>query len=520
MGLNLKKSICLISFKIWIDKISMLCATKISVLCTFSFVCLMRCYKYLRCSAFVSTKNKIDKLNIVNNYNPAATTANKKIKMRSIKKVFLGIISFVFICSSLNAQSQMSNNKERVRSILDGVFFNSKLSAHMPVMQSQSKPTSLMKAKQTESVKYQLDSLVLTPSEDGSGLLKSKINCAYDNLGRMTLFSVSQFDDLANKYELDYKYVYRYGSNYIIRDEYNTYNSPIHFNERKKTIYDQNNRILVIKEKNDTVDFEISSSREEYVYANNLLSMINSFSSNSIEPYQMTRYYYDSMDRDTAEVTFQKDYFNENSFVKYERVKYSYDTNNDFTNVETFDYSNGEWILDGKSDYVYNDNHNCTSYIESRSRFDGSVDVYKYLSAYNESLMLSDTYCGDTFSEFPYPFKSQLAQIDLSVLSGSAVLLQATYNLYYSQNNASTGIDHTAKATNEIVSYNAGQKTITLQNTELGNSNQLQLYSLSGKMVLNKSIGTSVAVDKLEKGLYIYKVISAGKTITGKIVVE
>ncbi len=440
--------------------------------------------------------------------------------MKSTKKVFLGIISLVFICSSLNAQSQMSNNKERVRSILDGVFFNPKLSVHMPVGQLQSKPTSLMKVRQTAPVKYQLDSLILIPAENSTNVPHAKIECEYDNLGRMILRADLGFDDLTNSYLLENKYVYRYGDNYTIIDLYYMDNGIMYFNRRKKTIYDQYNRIQVVKEKTDTIDFEISSSREEYVYANNLLSMINRFSSNSIEPYQMIRYYYDSMNRDTAEVAFHKDYFNENSFVKYARVKYSYDTNNDITNVETFDYSNGEWILDGKSDYVYNDNHNCMSYIETNFLYDGSVDVSKYLSAYNESLLMSDTYCGDIFSNFPYPFKSQLKQIDLYDVNGSNESLRGTYNLYYSPKDLSTGIDKTAKATNEIVRYNAGQKTITLQNAGLGNSNKLQLYSLSGKMVLNKSIGTSVAVDKLEKGLYIYKVINAGKNITGKIVVE
>lgn len=442
--------------------------------------------------------------------------------MKTTIKVFLGIISVVFICINLNAQSQMSNSKERVRSILDGVFFKSKFPANMPLAMPQLKTSSLMKVKQTEPVKYQLDSLILTPAGNEVDVPKARIECKYDSLGRMILYTTSEFNESTNSFEIGYKYVYKYGSNYTIRDEYHAYDSPIHFVQRTKTIYDQNNRTLVVKENSDTANFENSSFRDEYTYENNLLSAINSFSSNSITPTKIVRYYYDSLNRDTAEVTFQKDYFNENSFVEYKKVKYSYDTNNDFINVETFNYSNGTWILYSKHDYIYNNNHNCISYIERRFEFGGSVNVSKYISTYNESLMMSNTYCGDIFSDFPYPFKSHLNQIDLYEVNGSAELLLGTYNLYYSQKNVSTDVDHAAKVTNEIVRYNAGQKTITLQNAELGNSNQVQLYSLSGKQILNKQISASgsVSVDKLEKGLYIYKVISVGKTISGKIVVE
>ena len=136
--------------------------------------------------------------------------------------------------------------------------------------------------------------------------------------------------------------------------------------------------------------------------------------------------------------------------------------------------------------------------------------------------MMSDVNYGYTFTDFPYRFKSQLENIDLYVLDGTDSLLMGGYTLYYSESNKSTGIHNTSKVTNEFVKYNAVSKTIMLQNAEFGNSNQLQLYNLSGKLILNQPISTSgsVSVDKLKNGLYVYRLITSGKTIVGKILIQ
>jgi len=416
----------------------------------------------------------------------------------------------------------MSKNEKHVHSMLDGMFLNSKVSSRMPLVQSQSKPTSLMKVRQTVPVKYQLDSLILTPAENSENELKAKIECEYDNLGRLLLLYRSEFDNTTNRYELDSKYIYRYGSDYMISDSYSVSEESLSFTGRTKTIYDENSRTLGVKYNNDTIDFENNSDRDEYVYENNLLSSINYFSSNSVTPYQVIRYYYDSMNRDTAEVRFKNNYFNDYSLMEYEKVKYTYDVNNDIISSENFNYINGGWILDYKYNYIYNNNHNCISAIESRLIDGVSVAFMKLISTYNESVNKSDTYCGDVFTGFLYKFKSQLNQINAYALNESESLFVGSYDFYYSPKDVSTGIDETTKANNEIVRYNAGQKTITLQNTGLGNLNQLQLYSLSGKQILNTPISTSgsVSVDKMGSGLYVYKIISSGKTIVGKILVQ
>ena len=137
-----------------------------------------------------------------------------KMKKTTMKS-FWGIMVLMFICSNLSAQNQMSKNENRVHSMLDGMFLNSKVSSRMPLVQSQSKPTSLMKVRQTVPVKYQLDSLILTPAENSENELKAKIECEYDNLGRLLLLYRSEFDNTTNRYELDSKYIYRYGSDYI-----------------------------------------------------------------------------------------------------------------------------------------------------------------------------------------------------------------------------------------------------------------------------------------------------------------
>jgi hypothetical protein len=135
---------------------------------------------------------------------------------------------------------------------------------------------------------------------------------------------------------------------------------------------------------------------------------------------------------------------------------------------------------------------------------------------------MSDINCGYTFTDFPYTFKSQLENIDLYLSNGIDSLLIGNITMYYSESKKSTGIDNTSKVTNEFVRYNAVSKTILLQNAEFGSSIQLQLYDLSGKLMLSKPISTSgsVSVEKVSSGLYIYRLITAGKTIAGKILVQ
>ncbi|MDD4971505.1 MAG: T9SS type A sorting domain-containing protein [Paludibacter sp.] len=249
--------------------------------------------------------------------------------------------------------------------------------------------------------------------------------------------------------------------------------------------------------------------------------MKKTFYSNSITPEYMTRYYYDALNRDTTELYFNHN-FETNSLTEYKKMKYSYDANNDVIKTESFNISNSIWSPSDYSDYIFNNTHDCISFIEN----DFNAGVYessmKYITRYTESILMSNIYYGDTFADFPYPFKTQLNQIDLYALSGSESVLMGGYVLYYSENKETTGVYNTSELNNQIVKYNAELKTIVLQNAELGNSNIIQLYSLSGKMIINKPISTSgsVSVDNLGKGLYVYKLINSGKTVVGKIIIQ
>ena len=440
----------------------------------------------------------------------------KKTTMKS----FWGIMVLMFICSNLSAQNQMSKNENRVHSMLDGMFLNSKVSSRMPLAMPQLKTTTLMKVKQAEPVKYQLDSLIATPYGNEMNTPKGKIECKYDSLGRMILFYVSQSNDSTNVLEFNYKYVYRYGDNYTIKDDYEAYNGPVKFTGRTKTIYDQNNRIQTVKEGNDTINFENNADRNEYIYTNNLLSTINTYSFGFTTPSGMTRYFYDALGRDTTKISYSLDW---NTKIMFESTKdnYYYDVNNDIINSKTYYSFNGLWDLKYNNDFIYN-NHDCISYTEKDITDSLFTAQLKYISSYNKSILMSDIDYGYTFTDFPYTFKSQLKNIDLYMSNGNDSLLIGGYALYYSESKKSTGIDNISKIGNEFVKYNAVSQTIMLQNTELGNSNQLQLYNLSGTQILNKPISASgsVSVDKMGSGLYVYKIISSGKTIVGKILVQ
>lgn len=440
------------------------------------------------------------------------------MKTRTMKS-FCGAMLLLFICGNLNAQNPSNRTKIPVNSMLDGAFRNLKTTAHNP----QSATSPYFKVKGEVKPRYQLDSLVLTPaSAYGANEMympKAKIECKYDSLGRMILFYASQSNDSTLVMKFSYKHVYSYGSNYSIKKWYmEGSNGSVSLYNQTKTIYDQNNRIQLVTEGTDTVNSENYLTKTEYIYENNLLSTINILSLNSVPSVSKTQYYYDALGRDTAEVTLNNS-AGIGTLTAYQKKTYSYDLNNDMTHSETNYFLKTNSNPDTKSDYIYNNSHDCVSYTEISSNSSYNPPI-KYISSYNKSIMMSDINYGYTFSDFPYTFKSQLKQMDLYLLNGSDSLRMGTYTLYYSEAKKSTAITNTLQDNNQIVKYNATSKTIGLQNAEPGNSNQLQLYSLSGKLMLNKPISTSVSVEELGNGLYIYKIITAGKTVAGKILIQ
>ena len=344
-------------------------------------------------------------------------------------KFFGDILFLLFICGNLSSQNTVNRTKTRVHSIMDDAFRNSINIAHNPLVATS--PYS--KVTKAEKQRYQLDSLILTPGAGNISSPKGKIECKYDSLGRMILFYCLQSNDTTKELVFSYKYVYRYGSNYMIRDEYNSDNGPVSFHMRTKTTYDQNNNIQTIIESADTANLENNSTKIEYIYKNNLLSVKNTISQSLALPLYSTRYYYDALNRDTAEVTFNN-YIGNDTLLAYTKQTYTYDMNNDIIHSETNYYNKTNWNPDSKSDYIYNNSHDCISYKEKSMYIDSTSNYQQnYITSYNKSIMMSDINYGYTFADFPYSFKSQIENIDLSMNIGSNSLLVGTYSFYYSK---------------------------------------------------------------------------------------
>ncbi|MDD4971504.1 MAG: hypothetical protein PHT07_18905 [Paludibacter sp.] len=133
------------------------------------------------------------------------------MKTTTTMKSLSGVIALMFICSSLNAQNPIRKEKNSVYSIINGIFQNSKVSAHRHLGMPQSATISpYFKVKQSEQVKYQLDSLIFTPVGTVGDMTKTKIECKYDRFGRMIQFISKSLNISTNNYELNYKYVYIY----------------------------------------------------------------------------------------------------------------------------------------------------------------------------------------------------------------------------------------------------------------------------------------------------------------------
>jgi hypothetical protein len=429
-------------------------------------------------------------------------------------KVLLGIISFVFICSSLNAQTQLIRNGENTHSMLNGIFMNKRLSAHLPQPTPQlQKSSPYSKVKQADAVKYQLDSILMVASGNDSD---GKITCKYDSVGRLLQFYQYDYNKTSNAWEISYKYSYQYGDNYMIKNEYDCYSSTIYFS-RTKTQYNAEGRILSIKKGGDSINFESTASPTYYLYdANNLLAE-QQICNSSKTLYQKVQYFYDSYSRDTAEITYN---VSGSILTPSSKEVYSYDSNGDRINFKSYRYSSGIWTLRSNSDFLYNTQRDCISDIESYY-YNGTVDKSKCLSIYNTLIQNSDIYSGDTFTDnFPYTFQTQLNQMDLYQIVNTKDSLVGSYYFYYSPK-VKTALSTPSQSVDTKLRYNTLTKSIEVSGVSGSNSPQLNIYSMNGTLLMSCAVNkNSIKAERLAKGIYIYKLIGSGNVSTGKFIVE
>jgi hypothetical protein len=428
-------------------------------------------------------------------------------------KVLLGIISFVLVCSNLNAQTQLSRNGENTHSMLNGIFMNKRLSAQLPQPTPQlQKSSPYSKVKQADAVKYQLDSILMVAS---GNIISRRVTCKYDSVGRMLQFYEYDYNTTSKAWEISYKYNYQYGDNYMIKNEYDCYSSRIYFS-RTKTQYDAAGRILSIKEGSDSINFESTASPTYYLYdANNLLAE-QQICNSSKTPYQKVQYFYDSYSRDTAEITF--DLYG-SVLTPYSKEVYSYDSNGDRVNSKSYRYSSGIWTLRSNIDFLYNTHHDCVSGIETYTS--SSSNNMKYISTYNTLIQNSDIYSGDAFTaNFPYTFQSQLNQIDLYGFVNSKDSLFGADYLYYSPK-VKTALSAPSQSADTKLRYNTLTKSIEVSGVSGSNSPQLNIYSMNGTLLMSCAVNkNSIQAERLAKGIYIYKLIGSGNVSTGKFMVE
>jgi len=85
------------------------------------------------------------------------------------------------------------------------------------------------------------------------------------------------------------------------------------------------------------------------------------------------------------------------------------------------------------------------------------------------------------------------------------------------------GLDEEVEITSGVITYNPANKTITIPNIENSNWNMFRLFSIQGVEVIDKADinqGTSIPLNNLSPGLYFYNLISADKSLTGKIFIS
>lgn len=429
-------------------------------------------------------------------------------------KFFLGAVSLMIICSNLNAQDPIKKDRASSNSLMDGIFRSSKVAAHLPIGVQTETTSPYSKVKQAETVKYQLDSIIMVAQANA---LNAKITCKYDSIGRLLQFSDYNYNPDTKAWEFSDIRNYKYGNNYMTINEYDYYSSTVHL-YRTKTEYDTNGRILCVKTGSDSINFETTASPTYYLYDSDNRLAAQQICNSSGTPSRKVQYFYDSNGRDTATITYN---INGSILTPYSKEVYSYDSIGNRINSKELSYFSGNWSVNYNYDFLYNTHHDCISDIETGSYYGGSVNSFKYLSNYAESISNSDIYSGDTFTNnFPFSFQSQLNQMDLYQIVDSKDSLFGRYYFYYSPK-VKTSLSNPVQTVDTKLRYNSLTKSLEISAQSGLNSPQLNIYNMNGTLIMSCAVNkNSIQVDRLKNGVYIYKLIGTSDVSTGKFMVE
>ncbi len=487
-------------------------------------------------------------------------------------KTTLNLLIAVLFSASVMGQTidyklrfQERENLKEVKGLHNLLLSENKPEKHHSVNHTKNKEFLLKSGK---AIKQRLDS-VITQDWSGSQPNKGVEFFLYDVNGKTTLDAYFTWNSLTNQWDNSSKseYIYDNNGNIILEVDYNwnantyqwvgTYKYEYTYDANENLIlkmyyqwdtnlgqwvgdykdentYNANGKMILQIEYywTNSMNQWVSAGKAEYTYNTdeklilklfyNWNSLTNQWDSSSKIDYTL-----DINGNIIVETSYQ---WNTNTaqWDGYSKYEYTYDANEKMIlRIEyTWNFSSGEWTGNYKDEYTYNANENMILEIN----YSWNFNTGQWISGWKEECAYDNTY---TFNDLliPYAFETDdnsvmffnhmlTEMFDYQYISTNWSLANKS-TFYYSAQNVQS-ISNTDVASAISVYPNPATDYVVFNLGETKNQFTLELFDIQGRVVMNQKVNncTTVSVEKLQRGLYFYRIKDSGKIFNGKLMVD
>ena len=431
-----------------------------------------------------------------------------------MKKYYFLFLSLI-VCIALSSQNKQSciSILAQSESLLTKLFhsqFDSKQQQHQSTLQRISQVRS-----ESNVLKQQLDSMVqpgykttLTYDVYGRMLTRNswydstngwsemyKDSSVYNTNGQLLRYIEFEKDVFTNTLALSYKSEY----------EYNT-------NDKTKTKYSWNadSKSWMLRYK--TVDTYDTTGKT-------ILAFTSLWNINSWTDEKKTVYEYDTNANKTVETFY---IWWSDKWLNSSKTIYNYDVQGNALGETNFSWNSitQTWIESYKNEYLLDNNFNIST--EISYSWNTSTELWEQSSKaecfYDLNTLVSDVFSNGILNVFG---KHKLTSAKLYSYDGTNWVFDGLASTYFSTHDFQSGTKTVVEDAIKVYP-NPASDVITFNVDKSIGQFTIQLIDLQGKIVLNKTSNNNnaLSIDKLSKGLYLYKILSDTKIYTGKIIVK
>ncbi len=331
-----------------------------------------------------------------------------------------------------------------------------------------------------------------------------KYNYYYDNNNELVEMTVANYYDTEWIVENKTTYKYDENGNLIEENEYYVYEDEIELSDKTEYIYNSSNQIIEEISYSYFMDEMYTTGKITYEYDNNNL-----------------------IEKRIYEYSAENEEFNDINYTAY-----NYNENNYRETTESFYFDNGsqEWVVESKTDYIYDENGNVIEEIEyGESELTGEYGPnikteYTYDYDYSvDDLLLPESDEEDGLFIFGLknmPLKTKLF-LNFPVVGWTELGVGMDFFFSEKQFQVFGSVEPISKSKINIFP----NPTTDILNIELENNginSSIDIMDLQGKVLYSKELSNTnvVNVKELKTGTYIFLIKDNGNLFGGKFIKE